>query len=166
MAQLSDDCFAFGGALLPLAEAQARIAARHAVKAGIERVALAAAAGRVLARDEMAPIDLPPADNSAVDGFAVHFDDLVAGAPTTLPLLGRAAAGDVPRRRAAARACLAHLHRRGDAAGAGYGDDAGGLQRICGLRHRAARHPPRRQPSRRPGRTSPAGRWRWPQGAG
>ena len=96
MAQLSDDCFAFGGALLPLAEAQARIAARHAVKAGIERVALAAAAGRVLARDEMAPIDLPPADNSAVDGFAVYFDDLSPDAPTTLPLLGRAAAGDVP----------------------------------------------------------------------
>ena len=96
MAQLSDDCFAFGGALLPLAEAQARIATAHAVKAGTESVSLAAAIGRVLARDAVAPIDLPPTDNSAVDGFALYFDDLASDAPTTLPIHGRAAAGAPP----------------------------------------------------------------------
>src|SRR5208283_4945668 len=76
MAQLSDDCFAFGGALLPLDEARARIAAAHTVKSGIARVALGKAVGRVLAHDAVAPFDLPPTDNSAVDGFAVHLDDL------------------------------------------------------------------------------------------
>lgn len=96
MAQLSDDCFAFGGALLPLAEAQARIAAAHDVKAGVETVALADAIGRVLAHDAVAPIDLPPTDNAAVDGFAVYFDDLSPAAPTTLPIHGRAAAGAAP----------------------------------------------------------------------
>lgn len=96
MAQLSDDCFAFGGALLPLGAAQARIVDAYAVKAGRETVALGAAAGRVLAGDAVAPADLPPADNAAVDGFAVCFDDLSAAAPTTLPIHGRTAAGAGP----------------------------------------------------------------------
>lgn len=96
MAQLSDDRYAFGGALLPLAEAQARIAAAHAVKAQVETVPLEAAIGRVLAHDAVAPADLPPTDNSAVDGFALYFDDLSADAPTTLPIHGRAAAGSAP----------------------------------------------------------------------
>ena len=39
------------------------------------------------------PVDVPPHDNSAVDGYAVNFDDLVAEASTTLPVAGRAAAG-------------------------------------------------------------------------
>lgn len=96
MAQLSDDCFAFGGALLTLAEAQARIAATHAVRAGTETVGLGAAVGRVLAADAVAPRDLPPCDNSAVDGFAVWFDDLLPDRPTVLPIHGRAAAGTTP----------------------------------------------------------------------
>ena len=37
-----------------------------------ERVPLLEAAGRVLARDVLAPIDLPPFDNSAMDGYAVR----------------------------------------------------------------------------------------------
>ena len=96
MAQLSDDLFAFRGALLPLDEAQARIATAYAVKAGTEGVALGAAVGRILAHDVVAPVDLPPADNSAVDGFALYFDDLATDAPTTLPVRGRAVAGAAP----------------------------------------------------------------------
>ncbi len=96
MAQLGDDGFAFGGTLLSLEAAQARIAAAYAVAAGSETVPLAEAAGRVLAQDVVAPLDLPPADNSAVDGFALYADDLAADAPTTLPLHGRAAAGAMP----------------------------------------------------------------------
>jgi molybdopterin molybdotransferase len=96
MAQLSEDSFAFGGTLLPLDEAQARISAAHAVKAGTETMALAEAAGRVLAQDAVAPIDLPPTDNAAVDGVALYFDDLSADAPTTLPIYGRSVAGAAP----------------------------------------------------------------------
>ena len=95
MAQLSDDCFAFGGALLALEEAQARIAALYACVAPAETVGLGAAAGRVLAADVLAPIDLPPQTNSAVDGYAVRHADLNPDAPTLLPLHGRVAAGHV-----------------------------------------------------------------------
>ena len=72
MAQLTDDCFAFSGPLLPVADMERLIAERVAPVAETETVALAAARGRVLARDVAAPIDLPPFDNSAVDGYAVR----------------------------------------------------------------------------------------------
>jgi molybdopterin biosynthesis enzyme len=49
MAQLTDDCFAFGGKLLPLEEAVARIAERFPVIAGSETVPLAQADGRIAA---------------------------------------------------------------------------------------------------------------------
>jgi molybdopterin molybdotransferase len=96
MAQIGGDDVAPGGAPLPLAEAQARLIAAHAVKCGIATVALGAASGRILAADLPAPFDLPPTDNSAVDGYAVHFDDLSPTAPTGLPVRGRAAAGAAP----------------------------------------------------------------------
>jgi molybdopterin molybdotransferase len=96
MAQLTDDCFAFGGALLPLAEAQARIAGLFEAVAGIETVALREASGRVLAHDIAAPISLPPQANSAVDGYAFAHADLHADGPTTLKLQGRTAAGQSP----------------------------------------------------------------------
>ncbi len=43
MAQLTDDCFAFGGRLIPLEEARALIATRFTCVAGIEAAALAEA---------------------------------------------------------------------------------------------------------------------------
>ena len=43
---------------------------------GTERVALLEATGRVVARDLLAPIDLAPFDNSAMDGYAVRRADL------------------------------------------------------------------------------------------
>ncbi len=93
MARLSDDCFAAGGDLLTVAAALARIDERVAAAVEIETVPLAGAAGRVLARDLVAPIDLPPYANSAVDGYALAHADLApAGAPV-LPVGGRAAAG-------------------------------------------------------------------------
>ncbi len=96
MAQLSDDCFAFGGALLPLAEAQARIAAAFRPVTGIETVAVREAVGRILAHDVTAAIDLPPQPNSAVDGYAFRHADLRGDGPTTLALQGRTAAGQRP----------------------------------------------------------------------
>ena len=78
MAQLSDDCFAFGGDLLSVDEALARIEARVVPVVEIEAVPLAEAAGRILAADRVAAFDLPPHANSAVDGYAVAFADLFA----------------------------------------------------------------------------------------
>ncbi|HEY3918728.1 MAG TPA: gephyrin-like molybdotransferase Glp [Stellaceae bacterium] len=93
MAQLSDDCFAFGGELMSAAAALALLKEKLAPVAEAERVALKDAAGRILAAPLVATSDVPPADNVAVDGYAVRFDDLVPGAETVLPLGGRAAAG-------------------------------------------------------------------------
>ncbi len=91
MAQLSDDCFAFGGALLTIDAARAMIMAQVEPVEGVERVALHEADGRVLALDVAAPVDLPPFDNSAVDGYAVRLSGLEHGG--CLPVSGRLAAG-------------------------------------------------------------------------
>ena len=95
MAQLSDDCFAFGGPLLSVEAAEALIADRVPPVPGVEQVGLAAALGRVLARDLLAPLPLPPFHNSAVDGYAFRHADLGGGADgrTVLRLDGRVAAG-------------------------------------------------------------------------
>lgn len=98
MAQLSDDCFAFGGNLMSVEEAQGLIAARIPIAEGEQEVPLAAARGRVLARDLVAPMPLPPFANAAVDGWAFRFDDLSEGAPTRFLEAGRVAAGHVPVR--------------------------------------------------------------------
>ncbi len=102
MAQLSDDCFAFGGTLLTVAAALAEIDARVAPVVETETAPLPAAAGRVLARDLIATMNLPPHANSAVDGYAVTYADLMSDRETVLPITGRAAAGhplDHPARR-------------------------------------------------------------------
>jgi molybdopterin molybdotransferase len=93
MAQLSDDCFAFGGALMSGAEALDRIRATALPVPAIESVPLAEAAGRILAAPIVAGLDVPPHDNAAVDGYAVFFADLAGDHATSLPVGGRAAAG-------------------------------------------------------------------------
>jgi molybdopterin molybdotransferase len=94
MAQLSDDCFAFSGPLLPIADAERLIAERITPVSGREIVTLRQAAGRVLADDIVAPIDVPPFDNSAVDGYAVRADDLKGESGSRLRIVDRIAAGD------------------------------------------------------------------------
>ncbi|MBO1021716.1 molybdopterin molybdotransferase MoeA [Methylobacterium sp. SD274] len=93
MAQLTDDCFAFGGQLMSVDDALALIAERLPVVAGIETVPLNEADGRIAAEDVIAGIDLPPFDNSAVDGYALRHTDLAPNGETRLPLEGRIAAG-------------------------------------------------------------------------
>jgi molybdopterin molybdotransferase len=102
MAQLTDDCFAFGGELKRASDALAILEARLSPVAGITRVALDSALGRITARDIVAPRDVPPHDNAAVDGYAVYFADLAAQGPVLLPVGGRISAGhplDRPARR-------------------------------------------------------------------
>src|SRR3954468_11365140 len=93
MAQLSDDCFAFGGPMMSVDEAVGIIAARVAKIADIETVALREADGRVLAHDVAAPLPLPPFTNSAVDGYAVAGRDLPQTEEQTFPGPGRVPAG-------------------------------------------------------------------------
>lgn len=93
MAQLTDDCFAFSGPLLPLGQLESLIAERIVPVTQIERVPLRSAQGRVIAADLKAPGDLPPFDNSAVDGYAVRHADLKPDGDTTLKVAGRLTAG-------------------------------------------------------------------------
>ena len=93
MAQLTDDCFAFNGPLLPVADAERLIAERVTPVSGREMVPLRDAVGRVLAADVVAPVNVPPFDNSAVDGFAVRAEDLKSGGEMRMQIVDRVAAG-------------------------------------------------------------------------
>jgi molybdopterin molybdotransferase len=62
-----------------------------------ESISLADADGRFLAREILSPIDLPPFDNSAMDGYAVRAADVASAkpdSPVRLRLAGRVAAGE------------------------------------------------------------------------
>src|SRR5258708_8101652 len=102
MAQLTDDCFAFSGPLLPVEEVERIIRERVTPVAEIETVPLHAASGRVIAREVVAPVDLRPFDNSALDCLCVRHADLDANAETRLAVVERVTAG-----RTAARALAA-----------------------------------------------------------
>jgi molybdopterin molybdotransferase len=93
MAQLSDDCFAFGGPMMSVDEAVGIIAARVMPVAETESVVLDAADGRVLAQPVAAPLPLPPFTNSAVDGYAVASRDLPQSEARAFAVTGRIAAG-------------------------------------------------------------------------
>ncbi len=76
--------------LLPVTDALARILTL-VEPTGTEQVALAQAAGRVLAADAVATRNQPPFAASAMDGYAVRAADAIVGA--RLHLTGEAAAG-------------------------------------------------------------------------
>jgi len=141
MAQLSDDCFAFGGDLMTTAAALADLDARIAAVAEIEEVALPAALGRILAEDIVAGRDVPPNPNSAVDGYAVYFDDLSSDAPTVLPVVGRAAAGhplEGPQARGTAvRIFTGAAMPLGENSGENEGPDTVMMQEDCSERDRS-----------------------------
>ncbi|MDO9710802.1 molybdopterin molybdotransferase MoeA [Paracraurococcus lichenis] len=87
--------------LLPVAEARARLLHGALPVAGEEVLAPTAALGRLLAAAPRSARSLPPFDQSAMDGYALHAADLAAGATDlaagAAPLvLRRIAAGDPP----------------------------------------------------------------------
>lgn len=81
--------------LIPLEEALGRLLDQAAASplVGMDTVSLADADGRVLAEDLAAGLDLPPWDNSAMDGYAVRLADL-ANMPLTVSQ--RIMAGSAP----------------------------------------------------------------------
>lgn len=80
-------------ALTSLADALHDILADAHCVAPVESVARSAARGRVLASDQYSNIDVPPADNSAMDGYALRAADFRVG--SALPVTQRIAAGAV-----------------------------------------------------------------------
>src|SRR2546428_11170344 len=67
---------------------------------GVEKIGLLDALGRVLAEDIIAERDNPPWDNSAMDGFAVRYEDIQQAhaitTPTVLKVIEDVPAGEVP----------------------------------------------------------------------
>ena len=59
----------------------------------VETLAIRSALGRVLASDIVSPIDVPAADNSAMDGYALRGADLASTGPSTLRSVGTGFAG-------------------------------------------------------------------------
>jgi molybdopterin molybdotransferase len=59
----------------------------------VERLSIRAALGRVLAEEVISPVNVPQHDNSAMDGYAVRFDDLKQDGEATLKVIGTAFAG-------------------------------------------------------------------------
>jgi molybdopterin molybdotransferase len=98
MAQLSDDCFAFGGPMRSVDDTAALIASRLSAIEESETVQLPIADGRVLAKDMVAPLPLPPFTNSAVDGYALRGDDLPGTVEKAFPVIDRIQAGVAPDR--------------------------------------------------------------------
>ncbi|MFO8004421.1 gephyrin-like molybdotransferase Glp [Thioalkalivibrio sp.] len=79
--------------LLHAATALSRILAQCPCVSETESVPLTAAHGRILAEDLIAPLDVPPRDNSAMDGYALRLQDLSDTEGTVLRRAGRAMAG-------------------------------------------------------------------------
>ncbi len=77
--------------LRSLDEVLADLLGRASTLGGIQQVSTFDADGRVLAQDLVSALQVPPHDNSAMDGYAVRTADLAAGMP--LPVSQRIGAG-------------------------------------------------------------------------
>lgn len=80
-----------GANLMPLEQALSRMSSHARPVPAAEECALTECLGRILAKDIPVPLDVPPADNSAVDGYAVRVADIGAGRP--VPVSARIPAG-------------------------------------------------------------------------
>jgi molybdopterin molybdotransferase len=80
--------------LIPFEEALSRLLSAATPVTETETISIEQAAGRVLAEAIVSDINVPPLDNSAMDGYAVRCEDLPA-AGTALPVSQRIPAGTV-----------------------------------------------------------------------
>ncbi len=91
---------------MPVAKAREFIQAYLTPVAGIEKVNIRAALGRILAEDIISPINVPSHVNSAMDGYAVRFKDLNADGETVLRMTGSALAGKPYAGRVSDKQCV------------------------------------------------------------
>lgn len=97
------------GALLSFEEANRVIEENIKTIDRTETVDIDDAGGRVLAEDFVAPLNTPPFNRAAMDGYAVKAEDTFgSGAmkPNTLELVGTIHAGDTPREEVAKGQCI------------------------------------------------------------
>ena len=81
------------GPLISADDALARLLAAVAPLGRTENVTTPEAWGRVLARDVVSPVNVPPEDNSAMDGYAIRLAELGGAAGALLPVSQRIVAG-------------------------------------------------------------------------
>ncbi|NVK19562.1 MAG: molybdopterin molybdotransferase MoeA [Methylocystaceae bacterium] len=93
MTGVFDSCFATQGKMMPLDDARALLKETIKPLAGTTTVSLRDAMGKILAEDIIAKQDVPPYNNSAMDGYAIRFGDLKLDSETKLPITARIAAG-------------------------------------------------------------------------
>ena len=79
--------------MMPFAEAYERALARVEPIGETETISVINALGRVLAEPVMAPENVPNHDNTAMDGYAVRFQDLAAKGDTVLNVVDEVPAG-------------------------------------------------------------------------
>ena len=88
-----NDCFRASDTPVCLSDAVDLFSSRLTCNQRIERISIKNTTNRVLAENLFAQHDIQPQDNSAVDGYAVYFDDLNTECETCLPIVDRVAAG-------------------------------------------------------------------------
>ena len=93
LAEIASCVSGYDPAALPVAQASEFIARLVPKLGAAESLPIRSALGRVLARDVVSPIDVPAADNSAMDGYALRAAELLSNAPTLFTLAGTGFAG-------------------------------------------------------------------------
>jgi len=81
--------------MISVQDGQNRILTQIGEVTALEFLPLGRALGRVVAEDVRAPFDVPPTDNSAVDGYAVASADLPAAGTRDLAVIAELPAGSV-----------------------------------------------------------------------
>lgn len=82
--------------IMSLEQARARLLTQANCRVEREVIPLAEASERILAQAIYAAVDVPPADNSAMDGYAVRLSDLDPESETSLVIAQRVPAGVSP----------------------------------------------------------------------
>ena len=93
MTQLSNDCFKNNKKRISLEKAVSILKKRIKCIKKTQKIKLNHCLGRILSKDIVSKLNVPPFDNTAVDGYAFKFSDLNKKKETTLKLNGRIAAG-------------------------------------------------------------------------
>ncbi len=93
MTTVFDCCFSAPGEMMPLTEARRILAENVEAVVATQSLPLRQCVGKVLAEDVSAEQNVPPHDNSAMDGYAVRFEDLNTDGVTKMPVTARIAAG-------------------------------------------------------------------------
>ena len=106
IAQIAAQLEGYDPNALPVAAVQAFLDRLVQPLAEHERVPLAQATGRVLAQDVVSPFDVPPHDNSAMDGYAFDGAQLAAGQALNLSVAATAIAGQPQRPPPAPGQCI------------------------------------------------------------